>query len=141
MQKRLTAHCSRNSLMNHSKSMLSEGTNGELHRVQGVVLSAAGVFVLIEDVESEVVDNVEVESEVVDNVEVGGVEDEMVVLIVDVVVEVDGEYVVVVVVNVVEEDGEFVVVLWVRLVRTMRVRASRIEENRGKTILPSPAHL
>jgi len=115
MQKRLTAHCSRNSLMNHSKSMLSEGTNGELHRVQGVVLSAAGVLVLIEDVESEVVDNVEVESEVVDNVE-EEVEDEMVVLIVDVVVEVDGEYVVVVVVNVVEEDGEFVVVLWVRLV-------------------------
>ena len=106
MQKRLTAHCSRNSLMNHSKSMLSEGTNGELHRVQGVVLSAVGVLVLIEDVESEVVDNVEV----------GGVEDEMVVLIVDVVVEVDGEYVVVVVVNVVEEDGEVVVVLWVRLV-------------------------
>ena len=140
MQKRLTAHCSRNSLMNHSKSMLSEGTNGELHRVQEVVLAVAGVLVLIDDVESEDVDNVGVESDVVDNVE-EEVEDEMVVLIVDVVVEVDGEYVVVVVVNVVEEDGEFVVVLWVRLVRTMRVRVSRIEENRGKTILPSPAHL
>ena len=115
MQKRLTAHCSRNSLMNHSKSMLSEGTNGELHRVQEVVLAVAGVLVLIDDVESEDVDNVGVESDVVDNVE-EEVEDEMVVLIVVVVVEVVGENVVVVVVNVVEEDGEVVVVLWVRLV-------------------------
>ena len=111
MQKRLTAHCSRNSLMNHSKSMLSEGTNGELHRVQeDVVLSAARVLVLIEDVESEVVDGV-----------VEEVEDEIVVLleelVVVVAVEVVGGNVVVVVVNVVEEDGAVVVVvLCVRLV-------------------------
>ena len=92
--------------MNHSKSMLSEGTNGELHRVQEVVLSAVGVLGLIEDVESEVVDTV-----------VEEVEDEMVVLIATVVVDVVGGNVavVVVVVNVVEEDGE-VVVLCVRLV-------------------------
>ena len=69
MQKRLTAHCSRNSLRNHSKSMLSEGTNGELHTVQvEVVLSVIAVLVLNEDVESEslvgdVVEEKEVEEE------------------------------------------------------------------------------
>ena len=112
MQKRLTAHCSRNSLRNHSKSMLSEGTNGELHRVQeDVVLSAAGVLVLIGDVESDVVDNV--------------VEDELVVLLVELIVVVAVEVVggnvvvvVVVVVKVVEVDGAAVVlvVLCARLV-------------------------
>ena len=119
MQKRLTAHCSRNSLRNHSKSMLSEGTNGELHRVQeDVVLSAAGVLVLIEDVESDVVDCDVVEE----------VEDELVVLLEELIVVVAVEVVrgkvvvVVVVVNVVvvkgvEVDGAVVlVVLCVRLV-------------------------
>ena len=97
--------------MNHSKSMLSEGTNGELHRVQAdVVLSAAGELVLIEDVESEFVDNV-----------VEEVEEEMVVLleelVVVVVVEEVGGDVVVVVLKVVKEDGAMlVVVLCVRLV-------------------------
>ena len=112
MQKRLTAHCSRNSLRNHSKSMLSEGTNGELHRVQeDVVLSAAGVLVLIGDVESDVVDNV--------------VEDELVVLLVELIVVVAVEVVggnvvvvvVVVVVKFVEVGGAVVlVVLCARLV-------------------------
>ena len=109
MQKRLTAHCSRNSLRNHSKSMLSEGTNGELHRVQeDVVLSAAGVLVLIKDVESDVKEEVD---------------DELVVLLVELivvvaVVVVGGNVVVVVVVKVVEVDGAAVVlvVLCARLV-------------------------
>ena len=67
MQKRLTAHCSKNSLRNHSKSMLSEGTNGELHTVQEaeVVLSAVAVLVLIEDAESELL--VDVVEEVEDD--------------------------------------------------------------------------
>ena len=43
MQKRLTAHCNRNSLRSHSKSMLSEGTNGELQ--EAVVVSAAIVLI------------------------------------------------------------------------------------------------
>ena len=114
MQKRLTAHCSRNSLRNHSKSMLSEGTNGELHRVQeDVVLSAAGVLVLIGDVESDVVDNV-----------VEEVEDELVVLLVELIVVVavevvGGNVVVVVVVVVVKfvEVGGAVVVLVVLCAR------------------------
>ena len=114
MQKRLTAHCSRNSLRNHSKSMLSEGTNGELHKVQeDVVLSAAGVLVLIGDVESDVVDNV-----------VEKVEDELVVLLVELivvaaVVVVGGNVVVVVVVVVVKfvEVGGAVVVLVVLCAR------------------------
>ena len=116
MQKRLTAHCSRNSLRNHSKSMLSEGTNGELHRVQEdvVLSSAASVLVLIKDVESDVVDNV-----------VEEVEDELVVLLVELIVVVAVEVVggnvvvvvVVVVVKVVEVDGAVVlVVLCARLV-------------------------
>lgn len=99
MQKRLTAHCSRNSLINHSKSMLSEGTSGELHKVQDVVLSPAGVLVLIGNVESEVADNV-----------VEGVDDEIVVLLDElIVVVVAGGNVVVV--SVVEEDGAVVVVV------------------------------
>ena len=114
MQKRLTAHCSRNSLRNHSKSMLSEGTNGELHKVQeDVVLSAAGVLVLIGDVESDVVDNV-----------VEEVEDELVVLLVELIVVVavevvGGNVVVVVVVVVVKfvEVGGAVVVLVVLCAR------------------------
>jgi len=113
MQKRLTAHCSRNSLRNHSKSMLSEGTNGELHRVQeDVVLSAAGGLVLIGDVESDVVD-----CEVVEEVE-----DELVVLLVELievvaVVVVGGNVVVVIVavvvvaVKVVEVDSAVVLVV------------------------------
>ena len=97
--------------MNHSKSMLSEGTNGELHRVQAdVVLSAAGELVLIEDVESEFVDNV---VEEVDE-EMGVLLEELVVVVV--VGEVGGD-VVVVVLKVVKEDGAMlVVVLCVRLV-------------------------
>ena len=97
--------------MNHSKSMLSEGTNGELHRVQAdVVLSAAGELVLIEDVESEFVDNV---VEEVDE-EMGVLLEELVVVVV--VEEVGGD-VVVVVLKVVKEDGAMlVVVLCVRLV-------------------------
>ena len=97
--------------MNHSKSMLSEGTNGELHRVQAdVVLSAAGELVLIEDVESEFVDNVVEEVEE----EMGVLLEELVVVVV--VEEVGGD-VVVVVLKVVEEDGAMlVVVLCVRLV-------------------------
>ena len=97
--------------MNHSKSMLSEGTNGELHRVQAdVVLSAAGELVLIEDVESEFVDNVVEEVEE----EMGVLLEELVVVVV--VGEVGGD-VVVVVLKVVKEDGAMlVVVLCVRLV-------------------------
>ena len=97
--------------MNHSKSMLSEGTNGELHRVQAdVVLSAAGELVLIEDVESEFVDNVVEEVEE----EMGVLLEELVVVVV--VEEVSGD-VVVVVLKVVNEDGAMlVVVLCVRLV-------------------------
>ena len=106
--------------MNHSKSMLSEGTNGELHRVQAdVVLSAAGEIVLIEDVESEFVDNVVEEVEE----EMGVLLEELVVVVVveevggDVVVEEVGGDVVVVVLKVVKEDGAMlVVVLCVRLV-------------------------
>ena len=96
--------------MNHSKSMLSEGTNGELHRVQAdVVLSAAGELVLIEDVESEFVDNVVEEVEE----EMGVLLEELVVVVV--VEEVSGD-VVVVVLKVVKEDGAMlVVVLCVRL--------------------------
>jgi len=113
IQNRLTAHCSKNSLRNHSKSMLPEGTNGELHTVQEaeVVLSAVAVLVLIEDVESELL---------VDNV-VEEVEDGMVVLLDELIAVVEvavvGGVGVVVVVNVVEEDGAVVVVvLCVRLV-------------------------
>ena len=98
--------------MNHSKSMLSEGTNGELHRVQAdVVLSATtGELVLVEDVESEFVDNV---VEEVDE-EMGVLLEELVVVVV--VEEVGGD-VVVVVLKVVKEDGAMlVVVLCVRLV-------------------------
>ena len=60
-------------------------------------------------------------------------------LVVLFVVDVVGVNVVVVVIRVVEEDGAvlvLVVVLCVRLLGTMRAMASKIEESRGKTILP-----
>ena len=120
-------------MKNHSRSMLSEGTNGELHDVQeDVVVSAAVslVLVLIEDDISNVVDKTGEEVEV-----------EIVVVVVAsvVVVVVAGPVVVVVrVVLVVEVDGALVVLLvalCVRLLRTRRQRTRRMEGTQpGKPI-------
>ena len=122
-------------MKNHSRSMLSEGTNGELHDVQeDVVVSAAVLLVLIEDAISDVVDETgeKVEIEIV-------VELIVVASAVVVVVVVAGPVVVVVrVVLVVEVDGALVgllVALCVRLLRTRRQRIRRMEGTQpGKPI-------
>ena len=115
-------------MKNHSRSMLSEGTNGELHEVQeDVVVSAAVllVLVLIEDAICNVVDETgeEVEVEIVVVV---------VASVVVVVVVVAGPVVVVVrVVLVVEVDGALVVLLVALCVRLLRTRRQRIRRMEG----------
>ena len=115
-------------MKNHSRSMLSEGTNGELHEVQAdVVLSATVLLVLIEDAISDVVDETgeEVEVEIV-------VELIVVASVVVVVVVVAGPVVVVVrVVLVVEVDGALVVLLVALCVRLLRTRRQRIRRMEG----------
>ena len=113
-------------MKNHSRSMLSEGTNGELHDVQeDVVVSATVLLVLIEDAISDVVDETGEEVEV-----------EIVVVLVPsvvvVVVVVAGPVVVVVrVVLVVEVDGALVVLLVALCVRLLRTRRQRIRRMEG----------
>ena len=117
-------------MKNHSRSMLSEGTNGELHDVQEDVVVFAAVLlvlVLIEDAISDVVDETgeKVEIEIV-------VELIVVASAVVVVVVVAGPVVVVVrVVLVVEVDGALVVLLVALCVRLLRTRRQRIRRMEG----------